>query len=81
VGSLTAVPSSISLTVGGRAVGFKVLDSQLNAVNASLSYKSADETIATVDAGGNVSPVKAGTTTVTASDANGDTVDVPVTVS
>lgn len=62
--SISAAPSSISGIVGDPATALKITDNNGNDVTASSTYASADPTIATVDASGNVTLVGAGTTSI-----------------
>ncbi|MEY8390248.1 Ig-like domain-containing protein, partial [Lachnospiraceae bacterium 45-W7] len=51
-----------------------------NASNKTLSYRSSDETVATVSAGGEIEAKKAGNTIITVASVNGKTAELQVTV-
>lgn len=66
VSEITLAPKTLSLVVGGE--GGKIVPTVLpeNATDKTVTWKSSDETIATVDSTGKVTGVKAGKATITA---------------
>ena len=79
VTGVTVSPTSVSLTVGGsKQLSATVAPS--NATDKTVTWKSSDSSVATVDANGLVKAVKAGAATVTASSSNGKTATATVTV-
>ena len=81
VESITVYPDEIEPNVGATySIVFTVLPA--DATNKAVTFTSSDETVATVDADGNVTGVAAGTTTITiaATDGSGVTATLSVTV-
>ena len=74
-----SISGSSSVTIGSNiklSVSFK----PDNATNQSLTWKSSDESIATVDGNGNVKGLKAGTVTITVTTSNGKSATKKITV-
>ena len=69
VSAITITPTAIDLTVGGTGT-ITATVAPTNATNKTVSWTSSDEDVATV-AGGVVTPMAAGSTTITAITANG----------
>lgn len=63
--------SSLTLTAGDTAVSNPAIVAPSNATNKAVTYKSADESIATVDSNGLVTPKAIGETIITAKTADG----------
>ncbi len=72
VEDLTVDKDAIEVEVGGTDT--------IKPNKTDVTYTSKDESIATVDSTGKVTGVAKGETTITVTDADGNTVDVPVTV-
>ncbi|MGO5288840.1 Ig-like domain-containing protein, partial [Pseudoscardovia suis] len=79
VTGVSVSPSSLSLTVGN-SQQLSATVSPSNATDKTVSWKSSDSSVATVDANGLVKAVKAGSATITVSSANGKTASVSVVV-
>ena len=79
VTSVTLNKTSMSLTMGGSGQ-LTATVSPTNATDKSVTWTSSDKSIATVDANGKVTPVSAGTATITAT-CGGKTASCKVTVS
>lgn len=60
------MPETLTFTVGDEPQSAAATVQPEDATDKTVTYTSSDEEIATVDAGGNVSPVSAGETTITA---------------
>src|SRR5699024_12463194 len=61
-----ARPISLTLTEGGEAQSAAATVEPEDATDKAVTYTSSDESIATVDAAGNVTPVTPGEATITA---------------
>ncbi len=79
VTSVTVAPKTASVKVG-ESVSLTATVSPANATYSSVTWKSSDSSIATVDASGKVTGVKEGKVTITASaDGKSDTAEITVT--
>ena len=76
----TASDVSEDLTVDKSEVTVAVGETDKVTASTDVTWSSADSSIATVSPDGTITGVAAGETTITATDANGNTVDVKVTV-
>lgn len=70
VTDVTLSQSTLSLSTGGTAKLSPIV-TPTNATNKSVTWKSSDESVATVDKDGNVTAVGAGTCTITVTTASG----------
>ena len=81
VASVTITPpASATLTVGGTTLTLTVTVEPATAADKSVTWKSSTDAVATVDAAGKVTPVSAGTATITATASNGKTSSITITV-
>lgn len=62
---LTVVPAKVNLANVGDTCQLSAVKEPVNAAGSSLTWKSSDETVATVDVTGEVKAVAAGTATIT----------------
>jgi len=69
VHSVTVSPAAVSVTVGSSVTLAASVDAGQGVSNRGVTWSSSDATVATVDATGKVTGVKAGTVTVTAASA------------
>jgi len=69
VHSVTVSPAAVSVTVGSSVTLAASVDAGQGVSNRGVTWSSSDNTVATVDATGKVTGVKAGTVTVTAASA------------
>ena len=76
-GSLTVAPTSLELGVGAEETLVASLD---GTPTANVSWDALDGAVATVDSGGVVTGVSAGSTSITATSAAGTTAEASVTV-
>ena len=65
VTAITAGTSTYNLTVGGSAVDPQVTVTAKNGASTAFTAKSSNVDVATVDADGKITPVAAGTATIT----------------
>jgi len=79
VTSVTLTPNPLALTTG-KAGTLTAVVLPVNATDKTLTWTSSDPSVATVDANGTVTAVKAGTATVTATASNGVKGEATVTV-
>jgi uncharacterized protein YjdB len=68
---ITLSPSSFNLSVGGSSTTLVANITPTNASNKTLNWTSSNNSIATVDSSGQVSPVSVGTATITATATDG----------
>jgi hypothetical protein len=68
---VTLDKETLALTLGGEAGQLTATMVPANASNQAVTWKSSDETVATVDANGKVTALKEGTTTITVTTADG----------
>ena len=73
VQSVTVSPSNLPLGTSDAAKTLTATVSPSNATYKSIVWSSSDPTVATVDKNGNVTPVKAGTATITATSEDDNT--------
>ena len=79
VASVTVAPKTATVNVG-QNVSLEATVSPANATYPTVTWKSSDTSIATVDAAGKVTGVKAGKVTITATaDGKSDTAEITVT--
>ena len=76
--AVTPTPSSVFV---GKTVNLKATVAPTNATDQTITWKSSDTTIATVDSSGVVTGVAAGSATISATSTNNITGDADVTVS
>ena len=80
VTGVTLNPPTLILATGSTAK-LSAIVTPANATNKTVTWKSSDETVATVDKNGNVTAVGPGTCTITVTSGNGKTDACTVTVS
>ncbi|MEI6388033.1 MAG: Ig-like domain-containing protein, partial [Spirochaetota bacterium] len=79
--AVTGITVPTSVTVAGDATRIPVTFAPTTATFQDITWTSSDPTIATVDASGNVTPLKAGSVTITATPRGGGTAQtIPVTI-
>ena len=66
------IPSSLSLTAGGDVGALSVKVTPANASNKNVTWSNSNESVATVSALGIVTPIAAGTTTITVKTVDGN---------
>ncbi|GGI14461.1 hypothetical protein GCM10007377_11050 [Galliscardovia ingluviei] len=76
---VAAGKATLDLSQGASALQLNATVKPDNATNANVAWKSSDEAVATVSATGLVTPLKAGTATITAT-ADGKSANVTITV-
>ena len=72
VTGVTVAPTTLEMTVGDDPVALKATVAPDNASNKNVTWKSSDESVATVDADGKVSAVAAGSATITVTTEDGE---------
>ncbi len=80
VSSIALTPTAMELTAGDATGTITANIAPNNATNKNITWTSSNLSVATVSADGVVTPLTQGTTTITASTANGKTAECIVTV-
>ena len=77
---ITVSPTTMALTSGGATSTITPTIAPANASSLSVTYVSSNTAVATVDSAGVVTPLSAGSTTITATNSGGQSATVAVTV-
>jgi len=80
VTEVTVNPESLTLAAGDKPAIITATVSPSNATNKDVTWTSSDPEVATVSSSGEITPLKAGTTTITVTTANGKQTTIVITV-